>query len=124
MTPLALVVFASNFDDGYQADVVFRSGNNIRAQGSNWWQMIIVHELGHALNLEHPFEGEDGDVYGSEYSTSLDETIMAYGSPSEWGRYHEWFTQIDVEALHSIWGLRKDIRRSFERLITLVRIID
>ena len=95
---------ASNFDDGYQADVVFKSGNNIRAQGSNWWQMVIVHELGHALNLEHPFEGGDGDVYGSEYSTSKDETIMAYGSPSVWGRYHEWFTQIGVEALHSIWG--------------------
>ena len=95
---------ASNFDEGYQADIVFRSGERIRAQGSNWWQQVIVHELGHAVNLEHPFNDRDGDVYGSEYSTSKDETIMAYGSPSEWGRYHKWFTEVGVEALHSIWG--------------------
>ena len=63
-----------------------------------------MHELGHAVNLEHPFNDRDGDVYGSEYSTSKDEAIMAYGSPSEWGRYHKWFTEIGVEALHSIWS--------------------
>lgn len=95
---------SSRYESGtYFSEVTFKAGK-YRTQGSNWWQHVIAHEICHGLLLEHPFEGRDGDSYGSEYSTSVDETIMAYGSPSVWGRYHSWLTEVDEQALQSIWG--------------------
>lgn len=60
-----------------------------------------MHEVGHALGLEHPFENRDGDVFGTELSTNTDQTVMAYGSGttdcSE-------LRSLDVDALRQIWG--------------------
>ena len=66
---------------------------------------MILHEIGHALHLEHPFDSDDGDVYGDEDYVTKNHTVMAYGDPPN--GYLSWYTNIDLEALKSIWGEEK-----------------
>ena len=68
------------------------------------WAYTATHEIGHALGLEHPFEDDDGDVYGDTYTATPDQTVMAYGYPSN-GVYPDFYTSIDINALQEIWGL-------------------
>ncbi len=85
------------------------------------WAFISSHEIGHALGLEHPFEGEDGDVYGDTYTATSDQTVMAYGYPSN-GIYPDFYTSVDISALQQIWGLpgsgRKMTGDAFNNLLT------
>ncbi|MFL0791154.1 MAG: hypothetical protein AB8E87_13160 [Prochlorococcus sp.] len=89
----------------------------------SWWEVIVnalllkedpdylryalIHELGHSLGLEHPFDDTDGDVVDgiTDPLSSLfpEDTVMAYRQPrsSEWPQY---YTLNDQEALAEIWG--------------------
>ena len=71
---------------------------------SNWWQHLILHEVGHTLGLEHPFDADDGDHFGTNEFPTADHSVMSYGDPHEWGEYSAWYHDIDLEALISIWG--------------------
>ncbi len=93
-------------------------------RNGSWWEIMVnalllkedptylryalIHELGHALGLEHPFDSTDGDVVDGITDPSLslfpEDTVMAYRHPrsSEWPQY---YTLNDQEALAEIWGL-------------------
>jgi cyclophilin family peptidyl-prolyl cis-trans isomerase len=80
---------------------------------SDFWRHAAIHELGHALGLEHPFDFDDGDGYGSETDPTVDQTVMAYGD-SIAGSYPLWFQDLDLQALTQIWG-QKPIGDSLDR---------
>mgnify|MGYP003311597489 FL=1 len=71
-----------------------------------------MHELGHVLGLEHPFNDDDGDVFENVTSpwTSAypEETVMAYRQPSL-GSWPQYFSDNDLNALKSIWGIETEI---------------
>ena len=77
----------------------------------------FVHELGHLLGLEHPYDTYDGDViepyYPENFSYIYNEPLFPYESTlMGWnGSYvHDtnyediWFQQVDIKALREIWG--------------------
>ena len=65
-----------------------------------------LHEFGHTLGLEHPFDNADGDVYGSTNpyrSAYPGQTVMAYREPQT-GNWPQAYSSSDLAALTAIWG--------------------
>ena len=69
---------------------------------------MLIHEFGHALGLEHPFEDGDGDTVNGITdpwsSVFPEDTVMAYRVPQS-GSWPEFFTDNDLNALLQIWGV-------------------
>jgi serralysin len=81
---------------------------NTPALASNplYMRYAMLHETGHALGMEHPFDQSDGDVYKSQDSSrsaSADQTLMAYAEPRN-GIWPTAYTSSDHSALQAIWG--------------------
>ena len=78
----------------------------------SYLRYAFLHELGHVLGLEHPFNNDDGDVFENITSpwTSAypEETVMAYRQPSL-GSWPQYFSDNDLNALKSIWGIETEI---------------
>lgn len=61
---------------------------------------LILHELGHALGLDHPFEGT---VLAAAYDTNHN-TVMSYDADPESGDFNDAMMLYDLLALQAIWG--------------------
>jgi serralysin len=60
-------------------------------------QWIYLHEFGHFLGMEHPFDDNDNDVW---YNESTNDTVMSYNyQPSSYW----WFRQADIDTITGIW---------------------
>ena len=74
----------------------------------DYLRYAIIHELGHAIGLEHPFNISDGDVFENETSFSEsaypEETVMAYRQPLD-GLWPQYFSENDINALQKAWGI-------------------
>ena len=81
---LGLAVTNENDSNGYFWEIFINkpqfSGN------TNYFRYALIHEIGHTLGLEHPFEDNDGDVADgiTDPWESLfpEDTVMAYRRPA------------------------------------------
>lgn len=52
---------------------------HVKEYQSNYSRILALHEVGHVLGLEHPFESNDGDVWNN---ATHNDTVMAYAGTS------------------------------------------
>ena len=80
------------------------------ADDESYRRYVNVHEFGHALGLEHPFDDADGDTANGSTDPWLsaypEDTVMAYRNPAS-GRWPDFFTDNDLNALIEIWGAER-----------------
>ena len=72
----------------------------------------LIHEFGHSLGLEHPFENGDGDVFNGSVdpwaSAYPEDTVMAYRSPKS-ESWPDFFSNNDLNALIEVWGAERQL---------------
>lgn len=79
---------------------------------SNFYKYTAIHELGHALGLDHPFENTlwpGFNLNDNPYTSgpAPNETVMTYNFSKSNLSYN--FTIYDQEALEYIWGTDKNL---------------
>ena len=67
---------------------------------SNFDAYTIIHEIGHALGLSHPYEDPSNGNWNS------DDTVMSYNASPD--GYDNWFSDLDIAALIEVWGVEND----------------
>ena len=126
----------SNTPNGSQINIYFDTEIEVGGSGTtlglalsnegrrrSWWEIVInapvlandqdyldfaiVHELGHVMGLEHPFDSSDGDVAGERFGDpDASETTMSYTKPDE--GWPDFYSDADLTAMAAIWGLEDD----------------
>lgn len=67
-------------------------------------QNLILHELGHALGLDHPFEGV---ILPNEFNSNK-YTLMSYTDNPETNDINQTLGLFDIVALQDTWGVAKN----------------
>ena len=100
------VSFFGNTVSRYDAFAVFDTDQDLATERS---QNLILHELGHALGLKHPFH--DGHDHGDHDDHALPDaeennkyTVMSYTANPDNNAFSDAMMLYDLFALQDIWG--------------------
>ena len=131
----------SEADISYYYDQEFKFPGNsqnvaLSAKGDFGWEVFVnyqrlvddkdlrsyvnLHELGHPLGLEHPFDDRDGDLFkgdSSAWTSSYPEqTVMAYREPIG-DSWPDFFSLSDLSGLIELWGKEDQFVNQFVQLV-------
>lgn len=84
---------------------VFLSGSspaNLSPTDGSYAALTLIHELGHALGLEHPFEGGSDAPYLGASEDQSRWTVMSYSDDP--AQYHLAYSPLDIAALQYLYG--------------------
>lgn len=83
---------------------------NVNPVTGNYAALTLIHEIGHAIGLKHPFD--DGEVIDPPYLTGPEDstawTVMSYNDRPQ--DYVAQFRPLDLAALHYLYGPSKTAR--------------
>ncbi len=87
----------------YLDNAEFASINNAPLKGSSGYE-VLLHEIGHALGLGHPFDDDPNDPNDPKLSPTADNTSNTVMSYNHVGAYKTSFQSYDREALWFLYG--------------------
>lgn len=101
---IAGVTYMPWYVDGKLMSEVFidnRSYHSMDSTTDTQWYEVLLHEIGHAMDLKHPFEGS------ITLPTSLDtteNTLMSYTSAPTSTSWYNHYQEYDILALQFLYG--------------------
>ena len=103
---IILGLATTNYDGGWELYVNYPALEH----DAPYRRYALIHEFGHSLGLEHPFESRDGDVFNGITdpwaSAYPEDTVMAYRRPYD-ESWPGFFSDNDLNALIEVWGAER-----------------
>ena len=81
---------------------------NLNAAEKQGVENRYLHELGHVLGLEHPWDKKDGDWGTENYQEAHSSSRMGYNEQLS-GYKYTWYSETDIAALEALWGKNGEV---------------
>ena len=98
------VTYMPMYVDGNLTSEIFidnRDYHTMDASSDTQWYEVLLHEVGHAMDLKHPFEGS---ITLSSSLDNTENTLMSYTSAPTSTSFYDHYQKYDILALQFLYG--------------------